>query len=332
MTKLSSEQIKKLNEDQPEDYEKNKYFPIVFSMNFKNSLTHNQRLNLCDLKLTSLTRINVLKDYTKKITIKNLNYNALNLVPPENNLNSIRNLYVTKTILKNWEIKEDEENESVKESKEEDLSLNSEKKSSEEEIKNSLSNSKNSKNENEKSDKYNSESNNNSINNTISDMNSKYEENSNETITNNENQNKNSLYTESESSKENYNSNNINNEEIDFNIILNSIKEYCENNCPENLKYIDEKFLFLLCREMEMPKEDLKALQNSPEAIQLLIDTYKEMIEENEKEDKYKTEDKFIIEKTSPIDYDIINDFIENEVEVPKQNIPHQIIPSSKKN
>ena len=78
---------------------------------------------------------------------------------------------------------------------------------------------------------------------------------------------------------------------------------------------------------MEMPKEDLKALQNSPEAIQLLIDTYKEMIEENEKEDKYKTEeDKFIIEKTSPIDYDIINDFIENEVEVPKQNIPHQII------
>ena len=333
MTKLSSEQIKKLNEDQPEDYEKNKYFPIVFSMNFKNSLTHNQRLNLCDLKLTSLTRINVLKDYTKKITIKNLNYNALNLVPPENNLNSIRNLYVTKTILKNWEIKEDEENESVKESKEEDLSLNSEKKSSEEEIKNSLSNSKNSKNENEKSDKYNSESNNNSINNTISDMNSKYEENSNENISNNEIQNKNSILTESESNNENNNSNNENNEEIDFNGILNSIKEYCKNNCPENIKYIDEKFLFLLCREMEMPKEDLKALQNSPEAIQLLIDTYKEMIEENEKEDKYKTEeDKFIIEKTSPIDYDIINDFIENEVEVPKQNNPHQIISSSKKN
>ena len=219
MTKLSSEQIKKLNEDQPEDYEKNKYFPIVFSMNFKNSLTHNQRLNLCDLKLTSLTRINVLKDYTKKITIKNLNYNALNLVPPENNLNSIRNLYVAKSILKNWEIKEDDENESVKESKEENLSFNSEKillselyfsdeekKNSYEEKKNSLSNSKN---EYEKSEKYNSESNIISINNnTNSDMNSQYEENSNENISYNENQNKNLLLTESKSSKENNNSNN----------------------------------------------------------------------------------------------------------------------------
>lgn len=340
MTKLSSEQIKKLNEDQPEDYEKNKYFPIVFSMNFKNSLTHNQRLNLCDLKLTSLTRINILKDYTKKITIKNLNYNALNLVPPENNLNSIRNLYVAKSILKNWEIKEDDENESVKESKEENLSFNSEKNNSDEEKKNSYEEKKNSlsnsKNEYEKSEKYNSESNIISINNnTNSDMNSQYEENSNENISYNENQNKNLLLTESKSSKENNNSNNNNNEEIDFNGILNSIKEYCQNNCPENLKYIDEKFLFLLCREMEMPKDDLLELQNSPEAIQLLIDTYKEMIDENEKDNKYNNDndkDKFIIEKTSPIDYDIINDFIENEIDSNKDKISPQIIPFSKNN
>ena len=67
MTKLSISQIDKLNEDQPkDDFEKNKRFPIVFSKNFKNSLTHSQRLGLCDLKLTSLTRVNVLKNYTKK--------------------------------------------------------------------------------------------------------------------------------------------------------------------------------------------------------------------------------------------------------------------------
>ena len=109
MTKLSIEQIDKLNEDQPKDeFEKNKRFPIVFSKNFKNSLTHSQRLALCDLKLASLTRVNVLKNYTKKISIRNLNYNALNLVPPENNLNSIRNSYITKTILKNWEARDEE--------------------------------------------------------------------------------------------------------------------------------------------------------------------------------------------------------------------------------
>ena len=74
MTKLSIDQIDKLNEDQPkDDFEKNKRFPIVFSKNFKNSLTHSQRLALCDLKLTSLTRVNVLKNYTKKISIRNLN-------------------------------------------------------------------------------------------------------------------------------------------------------------------------------------------------------------------------------------------------------------------
>ena len=164
-------------------------------------------------------------------------------------------------------------------------------------------------------------------------MNSQYEENSNENISYNENQNKNLLLTESKSSKENNNSNNNNNEEIDFNGILNSIKEYCQNNCPENLKYIDEKFLFLLCREMEMPKDDLLELQNSPEAIQLLIDTYKEMIEENEKDDKYKNDDdKFVLENTTSIDYDIINDFIDNEVEVTKQKIPTQKNSSSKNN
>ena len=119
MTKLSISQIDKLNEDQPKDnFEKNKRFPIVFSKNFKNSLTHSQRLALCDLKLTSLTRVNVLKNYTKKISIRNLNYNALNLVPPENNLNSIRNSYVTKTILE--ELKKVQEEQKSEEEEEEE--------------------------------------------------------------------------------------------------------------------------------------------------------------------------------------------------------------------
>ena len=315
MTKLSSEQIMKLNEEQPEDYEKNKYFPIVFSMNFKNSLTHNQRLNLCDLQLTSLTRINVLKDYTKKITIKNLNYNALNLVPPENNLNSIRNLYVTKSILKNWEIKGDEKSDSSEEKKEENSFSESEKKSSEEEEKITISNS------NDKStNKYISDSNNISINN-----NSEFESQ------NDENSNKKNIIQQTRTSQIDSsieNNNEDKKEEIDYNNILNSIREYCQNNCPENLKYIDDKFLFLLCREMDMPKEDLLALQNSPEAINLLINTYKEMIEENEEENMFREDnEKFIVERTSAVDFDIIKDFIQDEVEIPKGNIPPVPIP-----
>ena len=77
ISSLSEKQINKLNDDQDRDCELTKKYPIIFSKDFKNSLNAEQRFNFCQLKLTSLTRIKTLEDYTKKISVKNLNYKAL---------------------------------------------------------------------------------------------------------------------------------------------------------------------------------------------------------------------------------------------------------------
>ena len=254
MTKLSISQIDKLNEDQPkDDFEKNKRFPIVFSKNFKNSLTHSQRLALCDLKLTSLTRVNVLKNYTKKISIRNLNYNALNLVPPENNLNSIRNSYVTKTILHNWEARREEEElnkvEEEQKSEEED-------EEEEEEIDNKIKIKDNGSFKGDLEDNKSKKKKEDEISDNIE-------------ITTEEN------IEDSEDKKD-----------FDYNGLLNSIKKYCEQNAKEKAKYVDNKFLFLLSREGEMTIEELKRIEKKPELIELLLDTYIDMVKEAEEDEK----------------------------------------------
>ena len=312
MTKLSNEQIKKLNDDQPEDYEKNKFFPIVFSKNFKNSLTHNQRLILCDLKLTCLTRINILKNYLKKITIKNLNYNALNLVPSENNLNSIRNMFITKNILKNWEINNEEEEENNFNSKENNFS-----------------------DENEKSYENSQEINFelNVINNIEKD---EIEDNKSiSKVKKNDKNNFDSSFNEDLNLLSNLSIKNTSNiseqKELNYSSLLESIKQYCEFNCPEKKNLIDDKFIFLLCRESNMTNEDILKIQNNPELIKLLLDTYSDLIK-NSKENNNKkninenddmksnnksndddNENNFINENVKLYDNDIINNFIVNE-------------------
>ena len=285
MTKLSISQIDKLNEDQPkDDFEKNKRFPIVFSKNFKNSLTHSQRLALCDLKLTSLTRVNVLKNYTKKISIRNLNYNALNLVPPENNLNSIRNSYVTKTILHNWETRREEELKKVQEDQ----------KSEEEEE------------EEEENDKIKI-----GIKDNVSYKGLEMEENKSK-ITKKEEESDNNLEITSEENMDD----SEDKKDFDYNNLLISIRKYCEQNSPEKAKYVDNKFLFLLCREGEMTKEELKRIEKKPELIELLLDTYIDMVKESAEEEKeesqqqQKKEEKkeiFIQQDTRAIDDGEIN-------------------------
>ena len=255
MTKLSISQIDKLNEDQPkDDFEKNKCFPIVFSKNFKNSLTHSQRLALCDLKLTSLTRVNVLKNYTKKISIRNLNYNALNLVPPENNLNSIRNSYVTKTILNNWEARREESLKKVEEDQKSE-----EEEEEEEEIDNKIKSG-------------------------LKDNGSfkgELEENKSKIIKKEEEISDNIEITTEENIEDSE-------DKKDFNYdgLLNSIKKYCEQNAKEKAKYVDNKFLFLLSREGEMTIEELKRIEKKPELIELLLDTYIDMVKEAEEDEK----------------------------------------------
>ncbi len=292
MTKLTTDQINKLNEDQPKDnFEKNKRFPIVFSKNFKNSLTHSQRIALCDLKLTSLTRVNVLKNYTKKISIRNLNYNALNLVPPENNLNSIRNSYVTKTILHNWEeraeeVKKIQENQKDEEEFEEDDNDN-----------------KNKNNLNDNSRKENDDDKN------ISDRKKSKKET---TIYEDDN------HDENEDSKDNEDDSSEEKKEFNYNSLLTSIKNYCEQNAKEKAKYVDNKFIFLLCREGQMSEDELRKIEKKPELIELLLDTYIEMINEssNDKEEQKNENQKkgFIQSDTRAIDdEEIIQDFFKGD-------------------
>jgi len=304
MTKLSIEQIDKLNEDQPkDDFEKNKRFPIVFSKNFKNSLTHSQRLALCDLKLTSLTRVNVLKNYTKKISIRNLNYNALNLVPPENNLNSIRNSYVTKTILHNWEARAEEALKKIQENQKDEDEYDEDDYDNDYKIKNK-----------------------NDINNQ-NDNSIKDEQEEDKNIFNRRKSKKDTrIFKEENSEKNNESEENLEDSEekkdFDYNSLLTSIRKYCEQNAKEKAKYVDNKFLFLLCREGQMTNEELKRIEKKPELIELLLDTYIDMVkessnEEKKEEEKPKKEDvkeKFIQPDTRAIDdEDIINEFFKGD-------------------
>ena len=116
VTPLTEKQLKKLNSDQPKDYEFNKKYPIVFTKEFKDSLTGNQRYNFCQLRLSSLTRIHVLSDYNKKISGKNMNYKGLYKMKNINEIDKI-NLYVGgKSILGNWEHEHDPEKEEIEDS------------------------------------------------------------------------------------------------------------------------------------------------------------------------------------------------------------------------
>ena len=277
-------------------------------------MTHSQRIALCDLKLTSLTRVNVLKNYTKKISIRNLNYNALNLVPPENNLNSIRNSYVTKTILHNWEeraeeVKKIQENQKDEEEFEEDDNDN-----------------KNKNNLNDNSRKENDDDKN------ISDRKKSKKET---TIYEDDN------HDENEDSKDNEDDSSEEKKEFNYNSLLTSIKNYCEQNAKEKAKYVDNKFIFLLCREGQMNEDELRKIEKKPELIELLLDTYIEMINEssNDKEEQKNENQKkgFIQSDTRAIDdEEIIQDFFKgNDSEnygipspppIPPPKVPSNVI------
>ncbi len=104
MSKLTPQQINVLNETQGNIANPNIIkLPIVFSAEFKNLLSLNQRLEICNMKLMSLKRNKVLKDAMNRIEIENLNYEALSSRSFQNNLTNIKNYFVVNKILKNTE-------------------------------------------------------------------------------------------------------------------------------------------------------------------------------------------------------------------------------------
>ena len=131
---LTEKQLKKLNNDQPKDYEFNKKLPIVFTKEFKDSLTGTQRYNFCQLRLSSLTRVKVLSDYNKKISNKNMNYKGLYKTQNMSETDKI-NLYVEgKGILGMWENEGELEKDEVEESdSEKDMKWKKEEQKEEEE-------------------------------------------------------------------------------------------------------------------------------------------------------------------------------------------------------
>ena len=117
-------------------------------------------------------------------------------------------------------------------------------------------------------------------------------------------------------SEENIDDDSEDKKDFDYNNLLTSIRKYCEQNDKEKAKYVDNKFLFLLCREGEMTKEELKKIEQKPELIEILLDTYIDMVKESSKEKKEpqqqqqkKEENKelFIQPDTRPIDDGEIN-------------------------
>ena len=103
--------------------------------------------------------------------------------------------------------------------------------------------------------------------------------------------------------------------EFDYSGLLNSIKKYCEQNAKEKAKYVDNKFIFLLCREGQMNEDELKKIEKKPELIELLLDTYIDMVKESNEEEKEDSQnqpkkdnkDMFIQPNTRAIDDGEIN-------------------------
>ena len=71
---LSQYQLKILNESQPKASILRNSLPIIISNQFKDCLTHSQRMNLIILESMSLSRYSILKNPNKDITPDNLDY------------------------------------------------------------------------------------------------------------------------------------------------------------------------------------------------------------------------------------------------------------------
>ena len=115
ISSLNEKQINKLNYDQPLDYEHNKKLPLVFTKEFKEQLNHKQRYFFCQLTLSNLSRIKVLKDYKKPIKLKNLNYNLLYSEEDSKIIDNINREVLTNKMIEKWEMEKIEDSEYKKE-------------------------------------------------------------------------------------------------------------------------------------------------------------------------------------------------------------------------
>jgi hypothetical protein len=237
ITSLTEKQLKKLNADQPKDYEFNKKHPIVFTKEFKDSLSGNQRYNFCQLRLSSLTRIRVLSDYNKKISGKNMNYKGLYKMQNINEIDKI-NLYVNgKSILGNWEHDHDPEKEEM-----EDSDTDKEMKWKKEDIQ---------KNEEEFDEKSIKKEGNKKLN-TSFDQNEKYGFNNMMKLSK-------EIFVEGE-------------DYINFDRFKKFVVDFFKDNLKDELQYVTDEYLILITKDLN--KNKIKKILFNPKLLYDLLVIY----------------------------------------------------------
>ena len=237
ITSLTEKQLKKLNSDQPKDYEFNKKYPIVFTKEFKDSLSGSQRYNFCQLRLSSLTRIRVLSDYNKKISSKNMNYKGLYQMKNANEIDKI-NLYVNgKSILAGWEQEHDPEKEEMEFS-----DTDKESKWKKEETQ---------KNEDEVNDKIEKKEENKKISYSF-EQNEKYGFNNMMKLSK-------EIFVEGE-------------DYINFDRFKKFVLEFFKDNLKEELHYVNDEFLILITKDLS--KNKIKKILFNPKLLYELLVTY----------------------------------------------------------
>ena len=235
---LSEKQLKKLNNDQPKDYEFNKKLPIVFTKEFKDSLTGTQRYNFCQLRLSSLTRVKVLSDYNKKISNKNMNYKGLYKTQNMSETDKI-NLYVEgKGILGMWENEGELEKDEVEESdSEKDMKW---------------------KKEEQKEEEENEEKSNIKV--------TKENKKINDSFENNE---KYGFYEMMKLNKEIFEEGN---DYINYDRFKEFVLDYFKTNYKEELGYVDDEFITIITKDLN--KSKIKKILFNPKLLYDLLVIY----------------------------------------------------------
>ena len=237
ITSLTEKQLKKLNSDQPKDYEFNKKYPIVFTKEFKDSLSGSQRYNFCQLRLSSLTRIRVLSDYNKKISSKNMNYKGLYKMKNVNEIDKI-NIYVGgKSILGGWEHEHDPEKEEMEFS-----DTDKETKWKKEDAQ---------KNEDEFNDKIGKKDDNKKINYSF-EQNEKYGFNNMMKLSK-------EIFIEGE-------------DYINFDRFKQFVLDFFKDNLKEDLHYVNDEFLILITKDLN--KNKIKKILFNPKLLYELLVTF----------------------------------------------------------
>ena len=180
--------------------------------------------------MTNLSRLTVLRNYNKKIKIKNLNFEALYHEKNDKMIEEMKHNYKTRTILQNWEI-DPNNNDNINNNfllKRETLDILNEKLKREQKRKNSAQNMN------------------------VFDVKNTKEQQKKAKVIINEIISKDSI--------------------VNYDKLKQYFISYCEEKMPSKLKIIDDQFILLISREMDL--DNLKKIILNEDIIPEIIESY----------------------------------------------------------